>query len=78
MSKMMAWIMIGSRFLIMLLPIATQSVTIGIVIKSFLHKGLEKFYSTGSLAGIQPMHAKHLRLILAQLNQARTIYENYH
>ena len=41
--------------------------------KSFLHKGLEKFYNTGSLAGIQPMHAKRLRLILAQLSQARTI-----
>ncbi len=43
------------------------------MIKSFAHKGLEKFYLTGSKAGIQVHHAKRIRLILAQLNQARTI-----
>ena len=43
------------------------------MIKSFAHKGLEKFFLTGSLAGIQPMHAKRLRVILAQLHQAQTI-----
>ena len=36
-----------------------------------MHKGLEKFYSTGSLAGIQAMHAKRLRLVLALLNDAK-------
>lgn len=40
------------------------------MIKSFTHKGLEKFFTTGSLAGIQAMHAKRLRLILALLNDA--------
>ncbi len=45
----------------------------GDVIKSFAHKGLEKFFVTGSKAGIQPRHAKRIRLILAQLNQAKTI-----
>jgi proteic killer suppression protein len=43
------------------------------MIKSFTHKGLEKFFRTGSKAGIQAIHAGRLRLILAQLNQARAI-----
>jgi proteic killer suppression protein len=43
------------------------------MIKSFAHKGLEKFYVTGSTAGIQAHHAKRIRLVLAQLSQARTI-----
>lgn len=43
------------------------------MIKSFAHKGLEQFFLTGSKAGIQPLHAKRIRLILAQLHQARTL-----
>jgi proteic killer suppression protein len=43
------------------------------MIKSFAHKGLERFFKTGSKAGIQAKHAERLRLILAQLNQARVI-----
>jgi proteic killer suppression protein len=43
------------------------------MIKSFSHKGLERFHREGSLAGIQPIHAKKLRLILALLGQARSI-----
>jgi plasmid maintenance system killer protein len=43
------------------------------MINSFAHKGLKKFFLTGSLAGIQAKHAERLRLILAQLNQARTV-----
>ena len=42
------------------------------MIKSFIHKGLEKFYRTGSKVGIQAKHSERLRLILAQLNQAET------
>jgi toxin HigB-1 len=38
------------------------------VIKSFKHKGLEKFFLTGSKAGIQAGHANRLRLILARLH----------
>ena len=45
------------------------------MIKSFTHKGLEKFYRTGSKAGIQAKHSERLRLILAQLNQAKTIQD---
>lgn len=43
------------------------------MIKSFSHKGLKKFFLTGSRAGIQPKHAERLRLILAQLNQAKVV-----
>ena len=40
------------------------------MIKSFRHKGLEKFFHEGSRAGIQPAHARKLRLQLAALDQA--------
>jgi proteic killer suppression protein len=43
------------------------------MIKSFAHKGLEAFFLSGSRAGIQPIHAKRLRLILALLNDAHRI-----
>jgi toxin HigB-1 len=41
------------------------------VIRSFRHKGLERFFSNGSKAGIQANHAKRLRLIMGRLNAAR-------
>ena len=37
-------------------------------IKTFRHKGLERFFTTGSKAGIQAKHADRLRLILGRLN----------
>jgi len=43
------------------------------MIRSFAHKGLERFFRTGSQSGIQPIHAKRLRLILALLHQARSL-----
>ena len=43
------------------------------MIRSFAHKGLKKFYLTGSKAGIQPKHCARLRLILAHLNQSRSV-----
>lgn len=39
---------------------------------SFKHKGLERFYRSGSNAGIQAVHAKKLRLILSNLDQAES------
>ncbi len=39
-------------------------------IKSFRHKGLERFFTTGSKAGIQAKHANRLRLILGRLSAA--------
>ena len=38
------------------------------MIKSFAHKGLEKFFHTGSKAGIQVQRAVRLRLQLAMLD----------
>jgi len=40
------------------------------VIKSFRHSGLEKFFYTGSKAGIQPAHAKKLGFQLLALDDA--------
>ena len=40
------------------------------MIKSFLHKGLEKFYRTGSKAGIQAKHASKLRMVPGLLHMA--------
>jgi proteic killer suppression protein len=40
------------------------------VIKSFRHRGIEKFFKTGSKAGIQPKHAQKLQLLLSVLNAA--------
>jgi proteic killer suppression protein len=41
------------------------------MIRSFRHAGLEKFFLTGSKAGIQPAHAKKLGIQLGALNLAR-------
>ena len=38
------------------------------MIRSFKHKGLERFFTTGSKAGIQPQNAERLRLILGRLS----------
>jgi len=38
------------------------------MIKQFKHKGLERFFTKGTKAGIQPKHAERLRLILGRLN----------
>jgi proteic killer suppression protein len=38
------------------------------VIQSFKHKGLEKFFLTGSKAGIQTAHMRKLQLILGRLH----------
>lgn len=40
------------------------------MIKTFAHKGLEVFFTTGSKVGIQAVHADRLRRQLAQLDQA--------
>ncbi|HEV2645950.1 MAG TPA: type II toxin-antitoxin system RelE/ParE family toxin [Acidobacteriaceae bacterium] len=40
------------------------------MIRSFKHSGLEKFFRTGSKAGIQPGHERKLRLLLTALDAA--------
>ena len=39
-------------------------------IRSFRHKGLRRFFTTGSGAGVQANHVERLRLILGRLNVA--------
>lgn len=43
------------------------------MIQSFRHKGLRRFYETGSAAGIQPKHATRLRMLLVALETAQVI-----
>lgn len=43
------------------------------MIQSFRHKGLKRFFESGSLAGIQPHHSKRLRMLLAALDTAQSI-----
>ncbi len=40
------------------------------MIKSFRHKGLERFFLHGTKAGIQPQHAARLRLQLGKLDSS--------
>ena len=40
------------------------------MIKSFKHKGLQKFYETGITSGIQPTHKDKIRIRLAALDTA--------
>jgi proteic killer suppression protein len=40
------------------------------VIRSFRHKGLQRFFETGSKAGIQASHAKRLARMLSRLDAA--------
>jgi len=43
------------------------------VIRSFRHKGLRRYFESGTKAGILPSHAARLRMQLAALDTARTI-----
>lgn len=45
------------------------------LIKSFKHKGLQAFFEEGSTAGIQAAHSKKLRLLLASLHAAASVYD---
>ena len=43
------------------------------MIQSFRHKGPRKFFESGSAAGIQPHHAKRIRMFLGALDTAQAI-----
>lgn len=43
------------------------------MIKSFRHKGMRRFFEQGRMDGIQPAHAKKLRMLLAALDTATVI-----
>jgi len=38
-----------------------------LLIKNFIHKGLKKLYADGSTTGIEPVHRRKLKMILARL-----------
>ncbi len=40
------------------------------MIRSFKHKGLRKFFKTGSVAGIRPTHRQKIRIRLTALHTA--------
>ena len=42
------------------------------MIRSFRHKGLERFFLKGMKSGIQAKHASKLRLILGRLNASQS------
>jgi proteic killer suppression protein len=43
------------------------------MIRSIRHKGLKRFFLSGNTTGIQPSHAKRLRMLLAALDTAQSI-----
>ena len=47
------------------------------MIKSFKHKGLENFFLTGSVKGIQPMHAAKISRMLNRLNMLSGLNDLY-
>ena len=42
------------------------------MIKEFKHKGLEKFFLSGTKVGIQAKHANRIRIVLGRLHSATT------
>ena len=42
------------------------------MIKSFRHKGLQRFFEKGSKSGIQARHERRLRLMLSRLDDIAT------
>jgi proteic killer suppression protein len=50
-----------------------QQAILTLMIKSFKHKGLRRFYETGSHAGILSNHKKRIRLQLVALDTAMAI-----
>jgi toxin HigB-1 len=45
------------------------------LIKSFRHRGLERFFRTGDMRGIQTQHAPRLSRLLDALDNAATVEE---
>ena len=43
------------------------------MIKSFKHKGLQRYFQKGNSSGIQANHSKKLRMQLAALNSSKSI-----
>lgn len=43
------------------------------MIKSWKHKGLQRFFETGSASGVNPNHVKRLKMRLQVIDQAEII-----
>ena len=43
------------------------------MIKTFKHKGLKRFFESGSVAGVNPAHRQKLRMRLTALDTAQTL-----
>jgi proteic killer suppression protein len=43
------------------------------MIKTFKHKGLKRFFESGSVAGVNPAHRQKLRMRLTALDTAQTV-----
>lgn len=43
------------------------------MIKNFRHRGLQRYFQSGSTAGINAQHAARLRILLARLNVAVSV-----
>jgi proteic killer suppression protein len=43
------------------------------MIKSFKHKGLQRYFETGSVSGVQAKHQRKLRMQLAAIDTAQQI-----
>ena len=50
-----------------------RNMLIWAMIQSFRHKGLRRLFETGISAGVQPSHAKRLRMQLTALDTAQSI-----
>lgn len=46
-----------------------------IVIKSFRHKGLERLFRSGAVHGVSSAHAARLRLVLSNLDVAKSAHD---
>jgi proteic killer suppression protein len=44
-----------------------------VAIQGFRHRGLERFFTTGTKSGITAQHAERLRLILGRLNVSTSV-----
>jgi proteic killer suppression protein len=60
--------LIGVHKLNSLLKLTPVTYQVTFVIRSFRHKGLERFFLQGTKAGIRALHASKLRLILSRLH----------
>lgn len=56
-----------------MLRVAQRDAKLILMIKTFKHKGLRKFFETGSVSGIQPGHKQKLKIRMTALDTATCI-----